>query len=715
MRRLVVMALVLGSVSLSSLATSGPAAAAEPEHDVVVSSLSGAPLTTWPDFDPGVDRFAVTSSQSADGLSVRATSSDPAARIIVNGRPASNGQRLDVPGLTPGDEVNVQISDEAGTSNQAWIYLPRGFPTIETTSDGEGPEPGLTAVTLRAVTGTSYATLVDERGVPAQVLTHELGTSDLSLQPNGHYSLAVAMSEALFGDHVIEEYDESFQKVATHRMVGHPRTDFHDSILLPGGGRILMAYIQAQDGQTDSWLQEVSPTGEVLLDWNSREHVDRINDPILNALGDYAHLNSMQVMKDGNLLASFRHLNQVLKIDRQTGDVIWRLGGRRSDFTFGDDPLGGPCAQHTARELPSGEIQIFDNGSSFGPSPSQALCPDPDNPGDEVYRPYSRVVVYDLDADTDEAHLVQSHEVGAFSQFAGSAQRLGAGTLDDHVLVGLNNAQQLDPPAYGPGEAPDAVELAADGSPVWTLTSTGFATYRATRVDAPDRSSPRVSISSPIDGAVVEEGARLTADFGCSDTGGSNLVDCEGSVAQGVALPTGVGTHQLVVRATDGDGNATSRTVTYRVAAPATTTPPSSTTSARADALIRRPGARWVGRDTYSVKQQTVSPRIAAGSRARASIKVRNSGDASARFTLTGQFSHRRASGRWYAGDRDVTRAVLAGEYRTTQLAPGETVRLRLVVPVPSSFRPTRTVLRLSARAPGGGAPDVVRVRLRVS
>ena len=195
-------------------------------------------------------------------------------------------------------------------------------------------------------------------------------------------------------------------------------------------------------------------------------------------------------MADGNLLLSFRHLNQVMKIDRVTGDVIWRLGGKRSDFAFDDDPWGGPCAQHTARELANGEIQIFDNGSASGPAPSNPLCPDPLNPGgDPVYRPHSRVTVYDLDPTTNldpKAHLVRSSAVGAFSQFAGSAQRLGENTLADHLFLGLNNAEQLTPPVYGGDDAPDAVELAADGSVVWTLTAPGYATYRAAKLDVPD-------------------------------------------------------------------------------------------------------------------------------------------------------------------------------------------------------------------------------------
>ena len=91
------------------------------------------------------------------------------------------------------------------------------------------------------------------------------------------------------------------------------------------------------------------------------------------------------IMDDGDVLASFRNLSQVLKIAWTAhdgfaqGEVVWRLGGRRSDFTFVDTDssfLGGPCAQHAATELPDGHILLYDDGSW----PTVPMCIDPANP-----------------------------------------------------------------------------------------------------------------------------------------------------------------------------------------------------------------------------------------------------------------------------------------------------------------------------------------------
>ncbi|OFZ59472.1 MAG: hypothetical protein A3D92_05245 [Bacteroidetes bacterium RIFCSPHIGHO2_02_FULL_44_7] len=79
---------------------------------------------------------------------------------------------------------------------------------------------------------------------------------------------------------------------------------------------------------------------------------------------DYSHANAIEEDLDGNILISHRHLNSIHKIDRQTGAIIWRLGGELSDFTFPND--NGFSGQHDCRLLPNGELSLFDNGNMAG-------------------------------------------------------------------------------------------------------------------------------------------------------------------------------------------------------------------------------------------------------------------------------------------------------------------------------------------------------------
>ena len=53
---------------------------------------------------------------------------------------------------------------------------------------------------------------------------------------------------------------------------------------------------------------------------------------------DYFHINSIDVDADGHLLVSARNTWAVYKVHRRTGEVLWRLGGKRSSFRMGEEP-----------------------------------------------------------------------------------------------------------------------------------------------------------------------------------------------------------------------------------------------------------------------------------------------------------------------------------------------------------------------------------------
>ena len=503
----------------------------------------------------------------------------------------------------------------------------------------------------------------------------------LMAQPNGSYTVARGDTKDLFSSFGIVELDAALRPVREHRMQSVPTTDFHDAVLLPGGGRILMAYFRnPATGTLESRLEEVDATGKVVLTWNSADHITAA-DSLTRPLGDDAHLNSIEVMADGNLLLSFRHLSQVMKIDRKTGDVLWRLGGRRSDFTFPDDPLGGPCAQHTARELANGDIQIFDNGAELTTMTVDKMCPDPADPeGDRIERGASRVTVYHLDETAQTASLVDEHPVGGFSQFAGSAQRLGAHTAADNIMVGL-----FDGYDDANVSMPDAIELSPAGDRVWSLSAEIASSYRALAVPYRDARAPQVDVT-PADGSTFQPGATITLDYGCSDQGGSNLTTCTASAPRG-ALDNSPGSHSVTVTARDGAGNTTTRTLTYTVVAPSVPTTPTTPTTptpvppspTAADASIRTPGGSWKGEGTTRAKQQTVTLRMTAPDRAVAHVRLRNSGDtpgSARRRGIAGQPLVvgpvvRREAGRHRAGGRGDLPHAGARRRRRRTPAPG--------------------------------------------
>jgi len=642
-------------------------AAAPPVHSLAVS---GPGVAMYPAFSAATARYGVTTTDATGGaVVVTASTNDPLGSVWVDGRVAAHGTAT-VTGLTTGDEIAIFIVDSAGTAVYSLVYLPAKFPTLSVVGNGT-PAGGhvLLGLTRFSNAFPTFETAIDRNGVPAFVRSSMDGSLDLKRLANGHYSVSRQTPSVGRTGSLLVELDDQFRQIATYETAPPLiDTDGHDSILRPDGSRILVAYEpNAQSGKIDAVIQEVNAQGEVVFTWNSQDHVlptDGVGDA-----HDYAHINSITIMDDGDILASFRHLSQVMKIARTAhgefaqGDVVWRLGGRRSDFTFVDD---GPCAQHTATQLANGHILIFDNGSSSG----GPMCIDPaDRSGTTIARPQTRVSEYLLDTEAHTAARVWSYQVpGRFAVFAGSAQRLDNGD----TMVGWAAAK-------------DAIATLVDpeGQPLWELadvaqeSSQRYVTYRAAAATVPDDIKPAVDVVAPEQGASYTFGQAVTSDFGCTDRGGANLVSClAGGAHPGAALDTTVaGAHAFTVRAIDGEGNATSVTRNYHVAAPPV--------PGRPDAMIRkRPGGRQVGSNIYggSAKQgvrQAVSDRARS---ARAVVRFQNDGNRTDAITVHGTDGSRAYRVRYFAAGTDVTRRVTAGTYRTPSLLPGQVSRLRIKV-----------------------------------
>jgi len=109
------------------------------------------------------------------------------------------------------------------------------------------------------------------------------------------------------------------------------------------------------------------------------------------------------------------------------------------------------------------------------------------------------------------------------------------------------------------------------GEPVseWAGLNRGAAgSYRInlTGTTGCDKTPPTVSLVSPADGAHVKQGAELVVDYSCSDTGGSGLASCVGSLPNGTLLDTSqLGPVAVTVTARDNAGNETVVTNTVTV------------------------------------------------------------------------------------------------------------------------------------------------------
>ncbi|MDH5224904.1 MAG: hypothetical protein OEW46_09050, partial [Actinomycetota bacterium] len=113
------------------------------------------------------------------------------------------------------------------------------------------------------------------------------------------------------------------------------------------------------------------------------------------------------------------------------------------------------------------------------------------------------------------------------------------------------------------GSSPFSIAAGPDDA-VWFTEGNAHAIGRLGTSAAPiDTTPPTVRIDAPADGAVVVTGTPLTAEFHCSDEGGSGLATCAGTVGDGRPVDTAPGVHRFDVTATDGAGNSATATAWY--------------------------------------------------------------------------------------------------------------------------------------------------------
>src|SRR5215212_855259 len=180
------------------------------------------------------------------------------------------------------------------------------------------------------------------------------------------------------GEYVL--FDDSYREISRVRAGHGLEGDLHEFLITPDDAALLTAYAAVPKDLSsvggpkhgaawDGIAQEIAlETGEVLFEWRSLDHVGLEEsylappeDPDFTF--DYFHINSIDVYDEDHLLVSARNTWTVYKIDRKTGEIVWRLGGKRSDFEMGEGTR--TALQHDARRHEDGTVSVFDNGANL--------------------------------------------------------------------------------------------------------------------------------------------------------------------------------------------------------------------------------------------------------------------------------------------------------------------------------------------------------------
>ncbi len=184
------------------------------------------------------------------------------------------------------------------------------------------------------------------------------------------------------GENVIA--NANYKTVAVVRAGNGLQADEHEFLVTPQGSAFLLAYSPVHTDLSsaggpgsgvalDGVIQQIDiHTGLVMWEWHSLGHValtESYSKPpattAVNGVYDYFHINSLTLDSHGNLLISARNTWALYDISAANGQVMWRLGGKKSTFALAP---GVPFAyQHNALWLPGGADQpVRRRGSADG-------------------------------------------------------------------------------------------------------------------------------------------------------------------------------------------------------------------------------------------------------------------------------------------------------------------------------------------------------------
>jgi hypothetical protein len=369
----------LGLAAILALALAGglatPAGADSPPP-ALLASFDVSTLS--PSYSPDVHDYVVRCDNR--GVTVH-THALPPWQVAVADRPFRSGEHdLFIP-LRTGREFTVTVQQTGSQEFHRYYVrcLPSNFPVYTSTKTGPVAPQFFTADDAFSAIKQRYVMIFDRNGVPIWWY-HLFSVQGPRVLPDGRILWFVGAGDRSRFE--IRRLDGTVvRKLGT--AAGMP-VDSHDLQLLPGGGYLIGGHSQQSNVDLSRYggpqnadvlnaeLQEVGPRGQLVWDWKSQDHTSRnevgrwwpfiLPRPTQNGY-DVPHWNSIE--PHGNsVIASFRQLDAVYKINKATGNIAWKLGGTKTPRSLdvtGDPysyPFGG---QHDARLLPDGTLSVFDN------------------------------------------------------------------------------------------------------------------------------------------------------------------------------------------------------------------------------------------------------------------------------------------------------------------------------------------------------------------
>ena len=427
--------------------TEGGTAAARPS--IAIDGL-------YPAFEATATRYVSRCGRGAAPIRAEAGAG---VEVAVGSDPPKTGAVEIDPGVAPGKDFEIAVSEEGRRRTYEVRCLPVGFPAWEFEALG-AIEPGLFVVSTQASREERpWVIAFDHEGTPrwwyspptrvlwAQILSD--GTVAWARSFGDGYGLDPRMA------HEIRSLAGAPLRLVRTRG---PIVDGHELRELDSGDFLVASYVPetadltrvggpARAAIVSAEVQELDPGGQVRWRWNSRGHISLaetgrwwrnvLSNPRRRLQGrqafDPVHINAIEPRGAGEVVISTRHTDAVYGIRRSTGEIAWKLGGSKTadSLRIVGDParklFGG---QHDVRVAADGSLSVYDNGK------------------DRPRRP--RVVFYRLDlqrgralyaGQLNDSEVKTSHCCGSARQLAGGGWLVSWG--DNPLVTAFDQDRQI--------------------------------------------------------------------------------------------------------------------------------------------------------------------------------------------------------------------------------------------------------------------------------
>lgn len=401
-------------------------------------------------------------TEGADSVLVRYGRVGEALEHVSGAVPVLDGGPSTIPvlGLLPETAYALQPValndagwDEGTILERVTGMLPSDLPAYA--AGGPDPSPGYVVFAAGR-----YGLVIDNDG---RVVWYHAFPSGPGLnfqpQPNGRYVARPPPSDPLSPSPWVE-IDPLGNVTRTLTCARGLSARFHDLIVSAEGDYWIMCDETrtmdlstvggvAQAHVTGTVIQHLDSSGRLLFEWSPFEHFAITDLDPASRTGEsvnWTHGNALDLDSDGNLVVSFRSLSEITKIDVESGDVMWRMGGLRNQFVFLDAPTPAFARQHGVRLTGEGRLLLLDNS------------------GDATQ---TRAERYEFDARGGVARLIGSlgPTPAVRAQLGGTTQDLPGG----RALVAFGDGGKVQ-------------EYDAVGNVVWEIEGNAGYVFRAERI-----------------------------------------------------------------------------------------------------------------------------------------------------------------------------------------------------------------------------------------